>query len=80
MAWIKEFIEWRNNKLKETDWIVAVPDHPLLAEYKIFRQELRDWPAATRDIIMLDLEGNPTGEIFKEPLFPFDRPVEPPKE
>ena len=37
--------EWRDQELKETDWIVAVTDHPQLAAYKTYRQELRDWPS-----------------------------------
>tara|TARA_B100001245_G_C22627384_1_gene309202 strand:+ start:151 stop:447 length:297 start_codon:yes stop_codon:yes gene_type:complete len=37
--------EWRDKELKDTDWIVAVTDHPQLAAYKIYRQELRDWPS-----------------------------------
>ena len=36
---------WRDRELKETDWIVAVTDHPQLAAYKTYRQELRDWPS-----------------------------------
>jgi len=37
--------EWRDQELKDTDWIVAVTDHPQLAAYKTYRQELRDWPS-----------------------------------
>ena len=36
---------WRDRELKDTDWIVAVTDHPQLAAYKTYRQELRDWPS-----------------------------------
>ena len=36
---------WRDAELKNTDWIVAVTDHPQLAAYKTYRQELRDWPS-----------------------------------
>ena len=36
---------WRDRELKETDWIVAVTDHPQLAAHKTYRQELRDWPS-----------------------------------
>ena len=41
--------DWRDRELKETDWIVAVTDHPQLAAYKTYRQELRDWPAMDDD-------------------------------
>ena len=37
--------DWRDKELKDTDWIVAVTDHPQLAAYKTYRQELRDWPS-----------------------------------
>ena len=41
--------EWRDNELKETDWIMAVSDHPQLAAYKTYRTKLRDWPASESD-------------------------------
>ena len=41
--------EWRDKELKDTDWIVAVTDHPQLAAYKTYRQELRDWPSTDDD-------------------------------
>ena len=37
--------KWRDKELKDTDWIVAVTDHPQLAAHKTYRQELRDWPS-----------------------------------
>ena len=36
---------WRDRELQQTDWIIAVTDHPELAAYKTYRQELRDWPS-----------------------------------
>ena len=41
--------EWRDQELQQTDWIVAVTDHPQLAAYKTYRQKLRDWPAMDDD-------------------------------
>jgi len=37
--------QWRDLELKETDYIVAVTDHPNYSEYITYRQELRDYPA-----------------------------------
>ena len=36
---------WRDQELKDTDWIVPVTDHPQHSAYKAYRQELRDWPS-----------------------------------
>lgn len=36
---------WRDNQLKETDWIVPITDHSQHARYLAYRQALRDWPA-----------------------------------
>jgi len=36
---------WRNQKLKDTDWIVPVTDHPERASHLIYRTKLRDWPS-----------------------------------
>ena len=36
---------WRDQELKNTDWIMPVTDHPQHAAYKTYRQKLRDWPA-----------------------------------
>ena len=38
---------WRDNELKETDWIMAVSDHPQLDAYKTYRTKLRDWPSTS---------------------------------
>ena len=50
----------RNRRLEMTDWTV-LPDSPLsdskIAEYKIYRQALRDLPANTTDF------ANPTYPI-----------------
>lgn len=35
---------WRNNELKNTDWILSVADHPGKNMYIKYRQALRDWP------------------------------------
>ena len=40
---------WRDDELKETDWIMAVSDHPQLDAYKTYRTKLRDWPASESD-------------------------------
>jgi len=36
--------EWRDRKLKETDWATAISDHPNAAAYVTYRSALRDWP------------------------------------
>lgn len=36
---------WRDSELAATDWIVSITDHPQHAEYLVYRQALRDWPA-----------------------------------
>jgi len=36
--------EWRNRKLKETDWATSISDHPAAAAYVAYRSALRDWP------------------------------------
>lgn len=36
---------WRNQKLKDTDWIVPVTDHPERSDYLTYRTNLRDWPS-----------------------------------
>ena len=40
----EEALQWRNQKLAETDWIVPVTDHSEYDIYMAFRQILRDWP------------------------------------
>ncbi len=37
--------EWRDQELKETDWIAQIPDYPNRDAYLTYRQELRDWPS-----------------------------------
>lgn len=36
--------EFRNNLLKNTDWVISATDHPQIEAYKAYRQKLRDWP------------------------------------
>ena len=36
---------WRNQKLRESDWIVPLTDHPQNAAYITYRKALRDWPS-----------------------------------
>lgn len=38
---------WRDDELKETDWIMAVSDHPQLEAHKAYRVKLRDWPSTS---------------------------------
>lgn len=38
-------IMWRDEELKETDWIIPVIDHSQHEEYLVYRQALRDWTA-----------------------------------
>ena len=55
---LDEFREWRNSLLNETDWTV-LPDSPLSAEkqaeWKTYRQKLRDLPANTSEPYRVDL-------------------------
>jgi hypothetical protein len=37
--------EWRDLELKNTDWIIAITDHPERDAYITYRQALRDWPS-----------------------------------
>ena len=39
--------QWRNEELKNSDWIVAVTDHPQLAAYITYRAALRAWPSTS---------------------------------
>ena len=41
--------EWRDQELKDTDWIAQTPDHPQRDNYIAYRTKLRDWPATTDD-------------------------------
>ena len=36
---------WRDQELKDTDWIAQTPDHPQRDDYLAYRVKLRDWPA-----------------------------------
>lgn len=38
---------WRDLELMQTDWIIAITDHPQNAAYKTYRQKLRDWPSTS---------------------------------
>ena len=53
-----EFREWRNKLLTESDWTV-LPDSPLSAdkqaEWKTYRQKLRDLPANTSSPYRVDV-------------------------
>jgi hypothetical protein len=40
---IIEAKQWRNNELKNTDWIVPITDHSEHQIYLDYRQLLRDW-------------------------------------
>lgn len=35
---------WRNQELKDTDWIVPITDHPGRDSYLTYRTNLRNWP------------------------------------
>ena len=41
--------EWRDQELKDTDWIAQTPDHPKRDDYIAYRTKLRDWPATNDD-------------------------------
>ena len=36
-------IIWRNQELKDTDWVVMIDDHPERPLYYSYRARLRDW-------------------------------------
>ena len=38
---------WRNQELKDTDWIIPINDHPQRATYLTYRTALRDWPSTS---------------------------------
>jgi len=40
---------WRDEELKDSDYIVQVPDHPKKTAYLAYRVALRDWPAVDSD-------------------------------
>ena len=37
--------EWRNQELKDTDWVVSITDHSERVDYLTYREALRDWPS-----------------------------------
>tara|TARA_R110002020_G_C16230817_1_gene768337 strand:- start:298 stop:591 length:294 start_codon:yes stop_codon:yes gene_type:complete len=36
---------WRDQELKESDWIIPLTDYPQHAAYITYRKTLRDWPS-----------------------------------
>ena len=44
-AKVVEERRWRDDELKNSDWIVQVPDHPQKTDYTTYRAALRDWPS-----------------------------------
>jgi len=38
---------WRDQELKDTDWIVPLSDHPERSSYMTYRTALRDWPSTS---------------------------------
>jgi len=38
---------WRDQELRESDWIVPTSDHPQHAAYITYRKALRDWPSTS---------------------------------
>ena len=41
---ISSSLTWRNEELKNSDWVGQVSDHPERPLYYTYRQKLRDWP------------------------------------
>jgi hypothetical protein len=39
--------QWRDQQLKHTDWICAIPDHGLYTSYITYRAALRNWPSTS---------------------------------
>ena len=37
--------QWRDQELKDTDWVAQTPDHPQRDAYLTYRTKLRDWPS-----------------------------------
>lgn len=58
---LAEFREWRNQLLTESDWTV-LPDSTLSAdkqaEWKVYRQKLRDLPANTSEPYRVDIRSD----------------------
>ena len=38
---------WRDQELRESDWIVPTSDHPQHSAYLTYRKALRDWPSTS---------------------------------
>jgi hypothetical protein len=38
---------WRDQELRESDWIVPTTDHPQHSAYITYRKALRDWPSTS---------------------------------
>ena len=38
---------WRDQELRESDWIVPTSDHPQHSAYITYRKALRDWPSTS---------------------------------
>jgi hypothetical protein len=38
---------WRDQELRESDWIIPLTDHPQHAAYITYRKALRDWPSTS---------------------------------
>lgn len=38
---------WRDQELKDTDWIVSITDHSQRDDYLAYRTKLRDWPTTS---------------------------------
>jgi len=43
----EEARNWRNEELTDSDWVMAVSDHPQFEAYKTYRTKLRDWPSTS---------------------------------
>ena len=37
---------WRDQELRESDWIITLTDHPQHSSYVTYRKALRDWPTS----------------------------------
>jgi|TARA_R110000764_G_scaffold96267_7_gene180361 hypothetical protein len=40
-------IAWRNQELKDTDWVIMLDDHPERPLYYDYRARLRGWPSTS---------------------------------
>lgn len=41
----EEAREWRDQELRDTDFIVSTTDYPNHAQWLTYREQLRDWPS-----------------------------------